>query len=124
VLTVYWTGGGATNPLAPVGPISNTSGYFFRSAPASTVEGNSTIAFEAFLSGLAGVDQLNFLVPANAPSGAQSLVISSGGGTSPAVNLYVAPRLQLNTVAPEVANADEATREYMQQAPQEFIGVK
>jgi uncharacterized protein (TIGR03437 family) len=100
-LTVYWTGGGVTNPLAPVGPVSNTSSYVFQSAPALVVDArNSTILFAGLSPGLAGLDQINFIVPPTAPSGVQPLVISSGGGSSPPVNVYIAPRLQLQTVTP------------------------
>jgi len=55
-----------------------------------TVGGQTaTISFIGIPSGLVGVTQINYQVPADAPSGVQAVVVTVGGVASPAVNLVV-----------------------------------
>lgn len=50
---------------------------------------NATIAFIGIPSGLVGVTQVNFTVPANAPLGTQPVVVTIGTASSPPVNITV-----------------------------------
>lgn len=55
-----------------------------------TVGGQTaTIAFIGIPSGLVGVTQVNFVVPANAPLGSQPVVVTIGRSSSPPVNITV-----------------------------------
>ncbi len=47
------------------------------------------VPFAGLAPGLVGVYQVNFRVPANAPSGSQNLVLTAGAATSPAVKVPV-----------------------------------
>jgi uncharacterized protein (TIGR03437 family) len=49
----------------------------------------ATVNFAGIPSGLAGVTQINFTVPQNAPVGVQAVVVSVGGITSPSANVTV-----------------------------------
>jgi uncharacterized protein (TIGR03437 family) len=49
----------------------------------------ATIAFIGIPSGLVGVAQVNFVVPATAPLGSQPVVITVGNASSPPVNITV-----------------------------------
>jgi uncharacterized protein (TIGR03437 family) len=49
----------------------------------------ATIAFIGIPSGLVGVTQVNFTVPANTPLGAQPVVVTIGNAASPPVNITV-----------------------------------
>ncbi len=59
--------------------------------PASMTVGGQTanIAFIGIPSGLVGVTQVNFVVPANAPLGSQPVVVTIGTSSSPSVNITV-----------------------------------
>jgi uncharacterized protein (TIGR03437 family) len=50
---------------------------------------NATIAFIGIPSGLVGVTQVNFTVPASTPVGVQPVVVTIGKGSSPPVNITV-----------------------------------
>jgi uncharacterized protein (TIGR03437 family) len=49
----------------------------------------ATISFYGIPSGLVGVTQINYVVPANAPVGVQPVVVTVGGVASQAANLTV-----------------------------------
>jgi uncharacterized protein (TIGR03437 family) len=51
----------------------------------------ATVLFAGIPSGLTGVTQIDFTVPANAPLGTQPVVVSVGGVPAAAVNLTVLP---------------------------------
>ena len=59
--------------------------------PAGITVGGQTasIAFIGIPSGLVGVTQVNFVVPANAPLGSQPVVVTIGSSSSPPVNITV-----------------------------------
>jgi uncharacterized protein (TIGR03437 family) len=59
--------------------------------PSSVTVGgqNATIAFIGIPSGLVGVTQVNFTVPANTPLGSQPVVVTIGNASSPSVNINV-----------------------------------
>ena len=52
---------------------------------------NASIAFIGIPSGLAGVTQINFTVPTDAPQGVQPVVVKVGTASSPPVNFQVNP---------------------------------
>jgi uncharacterized protein (TIGR03437 family) len=95
VLVTYTTGEGDVTPSLATGatPSSGTPVSLLpkpRQAVSVTVGGvaASTI-FVGIPSGLVGVTQINFTVPANAPLGLQPVVITVGAVSSPPVNLTV-----------------------------------
>jgi uncharacterized protein (TIGR03437 family) len=49
----------------------------------------ASISFIGIPSGLVGVTQINYVVPANAPVGVQPVVVTVGGVASPAAKLNV-----------------------------------
>ena len=69
-----------TNLPHPVLPVSMTIGAE-----------NVQIAFIGIPSGLAGVTQINFTVPTDAPLGVQPVVVKVGSASSPPVNFTVTP---------------------------------
>jgi uncharacterized protein (TIGR03437 family) len=94
-LTLYLTGAGLATPAVATGatPASGTS---VASLPAPqqrttvTVGGVAApVAFAGIPSGLVGVVQVNFQVPANAPIGSQPVVVTVGGVASSAARLTV-----------------------------------
>jgi len=95
ILTAYITGAGALNPAIATGaaPPSGVPAY---SLPqpilpvALTVGGVPAIlTFVGEPSWAAGVLQINFAIPANAPLGAQPVVVTVGGVASPAATVNV-----------------------------------
>ena len=94
-LVTYTTGEGDVVPSLATGatPPSNTplgSLPHPRQTLAVTVGGMpASVLFAGIPSGLAGVTQINFTVPANAPVGNQQVVVTVGGVASPPVNLTV-----------------------------------
>lgn len=95
VLLAFITGEGDSTPFAPTGntPASTTTVANLprpRLPVSMTVGGvPATIAFVGEPSGLAGVMQINFTVPAGAPLGAQPVIVTVGGVDSAPVNLTV-----------------------------------
>ena len=94
-LLAFITGEGDVTPALATGATPPASTPLNRlPAPrqpvALTVGGvPATIVFAGIPSGLAGVTQINFIVPANAPAGVQPVVVTVGGVASPPVNLNV-----------------------------------
>ena len=85
---------------AGLGPVTNppATGAAASDSPLSTAveQVGVTLAgvpcevqFAGLAPNFAGVYQLTFRVPANAPSGMQELVVTAGGAASPAVTLPV-----------------------------------
>jgi uncharacterized protein (TIGR03437 family) len=95
VITLFITGAGAVSPAVPTGaaPASGTAiGDLPKPVEAVTVTvGGVTapIEFAGIPAALAGVVQINYQVPSQAPLGAQSVVVSVGGTSSPAATLNV-----------------------------------
>jgi uncharacterized protein (TIGR03437 family) len=90
-LAVYATGLGAGNPAVATGqlpaddPLSVTTAM-----PIATIGGISAeVAASVMAPGLAGVQQINVIVPAGAPSGSQELQFSIDGVESNSVTIYV-----------------------------------
>jgi uncharacterized protein (TIGR03437 family) len=90
-LTLYCTGLGATTPGVADGAVSPAS-------PLATVAGvtakigvqNAAVAFAGLAPSYVGLYQLNLVVPSGVTAGAAvPLTITSGGQTSPAVNLAI-----------------------------------
>jgi uncharacterized protein (TIGR03437 family) len=85
-VTVYWTGGGQTNPPGVTGSVVGAV-LKWLTQPISVTVGNqpATVTFDgAAPTFVDGVDQLNIQLSPNTPSGAQSLVITVGGIAGPA----------------------------------------
>jgi minor extracellular serine protease Vpr len=75
----------ASGEPAGTGPYSRTT-----TDPMVTVGGKTaSIQFSGMSPGNAGLDQINFVVPSDAPVGVQQLTVTIGNVTSPAVNLSV-----------------------------------
>jgi uncharacterized protein (TIGR03437 family) len=74
----------ATGQLPPVEPLSETV------AAAATVGGiNATVLASVLAPGLAGVNQVNVVIPPGAPSGSQELQLSVDSVLSNAVTIHV-----------------------------------
>jgi uncharacterized protein (TIGR03437 family) len=91
---LYLTGDGETNPMLETGaaPAANTpAGQLPKpSAPLSmTVGGMKADVLFVGNPWLVGVTQVNFTVPANAPTGAQPVIVTVGGVASAAATLTV-----------------------------------
>ena len=96
-LTLFVTGEGDVSPSLATG----ASPFTFTPLPllpqprfslSVTVGGvTAAITFEGIPPGLAGVTQVNFVVPNNVASGVQTVVVTVGGVASVAVNLTVTP---------------------------------
>ena len=73
----------ATGAATPESPLART-----RTLPAVTIGGQSAIvSFAGLAPGLAGVYQVNLVVPVNIPSGEQDLVVTLGNAASPVVRV-------------------------------------
>jgi uncharacterized protein (TIGR03437 family) len=85
-VTIYFTGGGQTNPAGVTGSVTGSVLKWLTQAISVTV-GNqpATVTFDGSAPSLVdGVDQLNIQLSPNTPSGAQPVVITIGGVSSPA----------------------------------------
>ncbi len=85
IVTVYWTGGGQTSPPGVTGSVTG-SVLKWLTQPISAKVGNQTavVSFDGSAPTLVdGVDQLNIQLSPNTPSGAQPLIITVGGISSP-----------------------------------------
>jgi uncharacterized protein (TIGR03437 family) len=85
-VTIYFTGGGQTNPVGVTGSVTGPVLKWLTQAISVTVGGQPAIvSFDGSAPTLVdGVDQLNIQLAANTPSGAQPIVITVGGISSPA----------------------------------------
>ncbi len=96
-LVLYITGGGLVSPSIADGaaPAAGTAAANLPMPQAGlsvTVAGiQASVQFAGVGVGLVGVMQVNFTVPANAPQGAQPVVVTVGGVSSPAATLTVLP---------------------------------
>lgn len=94
-VTMFITGEGQVTPSLPDGttPASGTPYTSFpkpRLPVTVTVGGTpATVAFIGIPSGLVGVTQINFTVPAGTPSGDQSVVVTVGTASSPAAKITI-----------------------------------
>ncbi len=95
--TLFITGEGAVAPALATGA-TPSAGTPLAALPkpthsvSVTVGGvNADIQFIGIPSGLAGVTQINYQVPANAPLGSWPVVVTVGGVASPAATLMVTP---------------------------------
>jgi uncharacterized protein (TIGR03437 family) len=95
ITTLFITGDGQVSPALATGT-TPASGTPLSRLPKSllpvtlTVAGqNATIDFIGIPSGLVGVTQINYTVPANAPVGVQQVVVTVGTVASPPANLTV-----------------------------------
>jgi uncharacterized protein (TIGR03437 family) len=96
-LTLFITGEGDVSPTLATGatPFSATPLSLLPTPrlPLSVTVGSvtATISFAGIPPGLAGVTQVNFVIPANVAPGVQSVVVTVGGVASSAVKLTVMP---------------------------------
>jgi uncharacterized protein (TIGR03437 family) len=85
IVTVYWTGGGQTNPPGVTGSVVGDI-LKWLAQPISVTVGNQAaiVTFDGSAPTLVdGVDQLNIQLSPNTPSGTQPVVITVGGISSP-----------------------------------------
>lgn len=90
-LAIFATGLGAGNPAVATGRLPSANPLSFtRAAPIATIGGISAqVAASVMAPGLAGVQQINVIVPAGAPSGSQVLKFSIDGIESNSVTIFV-----------------------------------
>jgi uncharacterized protein (TIGR03437 family) len=84
-VTIYFTGGGQTNPAGVTGSVTG-SVLKWLTQPITVTVGNqpATVGFDGSAPTFVdGVDQLNIQLSPNTPSGAQPIIISIGGFSSP-----------------------------------------
>jgi len=87
---VYATGLGRVSNEPAAGVAAPSSPLAVASDVRVTIAGAAAeVQFAGLAPGFAGVYQLNFRVPANAPSGMQDLVVTAGGAASPAVKVPI-----------------------------------
>jgi uncharacterized protein (TIGR03437 family) len=92
------TGLGPTNPPTVPGPTSTNVPLALASTV--TLNGLPTQILSGFSYG--GLDRIQLVVPTNAPSGLNQVVIDSGGNLSPPVSLPVAP-VVMTSISPSFA---------------------
>ncbi len=89
-IILYCTGLGPVNNQPATGAAATDGTSTTKTTPTVTIGGQTAnVSFSGLAPGLVGVNQLNVVVPANAPSGTQPLVLSIGGVTAPTVNIPV-----------------------------------
>jgi uncharacterized protein (TIGR03437 family) len=84
-VTIYFTGGGQTNPAGVTGSVTG-SVLKWLTQPISVTVGNqpAIVGFDGSAPTFVdGVDQLNIQISPNTPSGAQPIIINVGGFSSP-----------------------------------------
>lgn len=84
-VTIYFTGGGLTSPAATTGSVTGGALQWL-TQPISVAVGNqpAVVSFDGSAPGfVSGVDQLNIQLSPDTPSGAQPVVITIGGVSSP-----------------------------------------
>jgi uncharacterized protein (TIGR03437 family) len=84
-ITIYATGLGAVNPAVAAGQVTPSSpvSTIVKTDIAASIGGvPATVSFAGLAPGLRGYYQVNIQVPQGAPSGAQELIISTGGNPS------------------------------------------
>ncbi|MEO8369032.1 MAG: hypothetical protein ABI806_07535 [Candidatus Solibacter sp.] len=95
--TVYMTGDGDTTTFLITGdgpPTGTATARLPRTKLPVTVSiggVNATVTFTGTPAGMAGVSQVNFTVPANAPQGLQPLIVTVGGVRSQTARLAIIP---------------------------------
>jgi uncharacterized protein (TIGR03437 family) len=84
-VTIYFTGGGQTNPPGVTGSVTGTVLKWLTQAISVAVGGQpATVTFDGSAPTFVdGVDQLNIQLSPNTPSGVQPIVITIGGISSP-----------------------------------------
>jgi uncharacterized protein (TIGR03437 family) len=84
VVAFYASGLGAVVPASPAGQVGPTSPLSVVSQPVAASIGGvpAVVAFAGLAPGLAGIYQVNVIVPAGVPAGTRELVISNGGNAS------------------------------------------
>jgi len=84
-VTIYFTGGGQTNPPGVTGSVTGLV-YKWLTQSISVTVGNqpATVSFDGSApTYVDGLDQLNIQLSPNTPSGAQPVIITVGGISSP-----------------------------------------
>ena len=93
ILTIFFTGGGSTNPAFAPGELPGGVGDV--TGPVGISMGGTQISsgdmlYTGVAPGLAGLYQLNIRVPGGVPPGNQAVVLTIGGAPSPAGYLLIA----------------------------------
>ncbi len=92
ILTLFFTGGGNTNPQfaagelpGGAGDVTGSLGVMLAGAPVSSAD----ILYAGVSPGFAGLYQLNLRIPMGTPSGNQSVILTISGQGSPAGYLFI-----------------------------------
>jgi len=92
ILTLFFTGGGSTNPMFAPGELSGTAASV-TGLVAITIGGTQLdpvdVLYIGVAPGFAGLYQLNLRVPAGTQAGNQPVVLNIGNSASPAGYLFV-----------------------------------
>jgi uncharacterized protein (TIGR03437 family) len=94
-IAMYLTGSGAVTPAVATGaaPSPRSATPAPKLQVAITVGGiavpASSVEYNGIPTGLVGVNQINFTIPANVPPGMQPVVVTIGGIASPAANILI-----------------------------------
>jgi len=90
-IIVFCTGLGAVNPAVATGAAASGSVLSTTATTyTATVAGlNAAVGFSGLAPGFVALGQVNLVVPAGAPSGAQNLALTGGGNTSNVVKIQV-----------------------------------
>lgn len=89
-IIVYCTGLGAVNPPVEAGSAAPYAPLALAATPQIAIAGFEVQALYSGLApGLAGLYQLNVVVPSGAPQGRVQLTVTAGGVSSPPVSLFV-----------------------------------
>jgi uncharacterized protein (TIGR03437 family) len=104
-IVVYATGFGTLTPPVPIGsPASTTQLSRTSQAMTATIGGrNATVQFAGATPAFVGLNQANVLIPADAPIGGSSLVLTLGNTVSKSATVYVADSVPLPPPAPPVS---------------------
>jgi len=89
-ITLFMTGDGDERPLLTLGSPSDGSEHPILPVTVTVAGLPAAITYAGLPAGLVGVTQVNFTVPAGAPSGEQPVIVTVGGVASKAATLSVA----------------------------------
>jgi uncharacterized protein (TIGR03437 family) len=88
-IIVFCTGLGAVSPVVATGAAATGISNTLTAYTAKVAGQDATVVFSGLAPNFVALGQVNLTVPAGAASGAQDLVLSGGGSTSPTVKIQI-----------------------------------